>query len=246
MLRNRRILNINVKAMLICIVGIVFMESFLDVESKEIGEVVKIVFGYVNFNNSNVFLISIIKFLLPQIGIFIIWGNYFDENILKNETIIFIRTRKTRKIIWNYMLELIYGVCIMTILLELGVYIVYMLKGYQVGSMKELFVDLVLYALFEVFAVFLMNILSLIMKIMYGVIVVLFLQATWLESIYAIQDNTSLEKLYYIIPSSSVMLYKNQGVGDEYKIFWCVYLLCMIGLLFVCGCIVMKRKEFYE
>jgi len=116
---NKKLFSINKwKSMILVIVILVFFESFLERDKEELNSVVRFALGFVGFQNRGIFFSSIVKFLLPQLGFLLVWGNYFDENIRKNISIIFTRTQDSKKIVWKYTKELVMG---MFLLKHLGI-----------------------------------------------------------------------------------------------------------------------------
>lgn len=216
--------------MVIPIISImVFFETFLEKDIEELNSVVRFVLGFVGFQNRGIFFSSIIKFLVPQLGFLLIWGNYFDENIRKNISIIFTRTQDSSKIVWKYTKELLWGVFLTVSLFEIGLCLVYYLKGYRSEDLCSLLIDLVLYAIYMIMVLIVTNVISFYCKSIYGVWVVLFFQVLFLECIYSILDKT--EQVCYSIPVSVILLVQNVNISNARKIRWSI---CMIVVMAVC------------
>ena len=61
--------------------------------------------GYVDFQNYNRFLNSMLPFLFPQLVLLLMWGNYFEKNIRRNSAIIYTRTSNVKSVVNKYLRE---------------------------------------------------------------------------------------------------------------------------------------------
>lgn len=227
---SKKLFSINKwKSMILVIVILIFFESFLERDTKELNSVVRFALGFVGFQNRGIFFSSMVKFLLPQLGFLLVWGNYFDENIRKNISIIFTRTQNPKKIIWKYTKELVLGMFFMVALFEIGICLIYYMKDYHSENIYSLFIDLMLYTLYMIMVLVITNILSFYCKSIYSVWLVLFLQVLSLECIYSILDKT--EQICYYIPVSVILLAQNTDIDSVRKIEWCI---CMTAIMTVC------------
>lgn len=224
---NKKLFSISKwKTMVLIILILVFFESFLERDTEELNIVVRFALGFVGFQNRGIFYSSIIKFLLPQLVFLLVWGNYFDENIRKNISIIFTRTQDFKKIVWKYTKELVLGVLFAVALFEIGVCLIYYMKGYRLGNVYSLLMDLMLYALYMIMVLVITNLLSFYCKSIYSVWFVLFLQVLSLECIYSILDKT--EQVCYYIPVSVILLVQNTDIDSERKIGWCISIIVIM------------------
>jgi len=236
--------SIDFRGICLSIIAITVLESFYQIADHNMNFVIGRVFGYVAFENYNLFLSSIIMFLLPQLGILLIWGNYFDENIVENSDIIFTRTRIAARIVWKYILELHIGVTIMTAALEISICTVYWLKGYQADDLYRLLADLLVYIAYMNLLAVIVNVLSLVIKIMSSILATLSLQLVALQCIYMMQNSPSLKEIYYALPTSAVLMYWNQSISCQVKSIWIAYICIIILLVEIMGCMAIKKKEF--
>ena len=229
------------------IICISFLESFQMLsDSSDLGDMYRRIFGYIYFGNYHLFLSSIIKFLLPQLGVLVIYGNYFEHKIIQNSSIIFSRTRKIYKIILRYTMELILGVSMMLIALYGFVGIRYVCSGYQVVHMGVLVLDLLLYLMYINMILVVINVLSLIIDTIYSVSLILVLQLLGLQCIYFLKSSTQLEQLYYFIPTSVPLLESNVGMSNDIKVIWLLYLIGIASMsIAIIGWYLKKYKEFY-
>lgn len=226
---NKKLFSINKwKSMILVIVILVFFESFLERDKEELNSVVRFTLGFVGFQNRGIFFSSIVKFLLPQLGFLLVWGNYFDENIRKNISIIFTRTQDSKKIVWKYTKELVMGMFFSVAMFEIGVCLIYYMKGYRSGDVYSLLIDLMLYTLYMIMALVITNVLSFYCKSIYSVWLVLFLQVLSLECIYSILDKT--EQVCYYIPISVILLVQNTDIDSARKIGWCISIMVIMAI----------------
>lgn len=236
--------GVTIWAVIACLAVLVFLKSFYSLEEKTIETVFIRVFGFVRFDNSNVFFISVVQFLLPQIGMMLIWGNYFDETITKNVDIIFTRTRKAGSVVWKETIQLILGVAITTACLEGGVCAVYKGKGYHISNGKSLLINAVLYIVYMMFVLLLANILSFLVQLVYSIVLSLFLQLLALEIVFTTEGTSMQNKWYRFNPVSAVMFLKNQNNRHPYGVFWFCYLTVLMLILVGTCCFVTRKKEY--
>lgn len=237
---------LNVKGILYSLLVVGTLLCLISTGDKSINGLIGKVFGNIRFNNYNDFLSSMPLFYLPQLGIIIIWGNYFDESILANSSIIFTRTRKVKKVMVRYILEMIVGVFIMTLCLEGVLLMVNIMRGYRLHNFDSLVMDLLLYILYMIFLVLVINVISIIMNVMYSVIVALSMQLIFLYTIYMVQNEFLSRKIYYLLPTSSILFFENFQLSIWKKGFWVIYLLTLILMLCVTSCKLIEKKEFMK
>lgn len=243
-----KILHVDMKLLCTSIICITFLESFQMLsDSSDLGDMFRRIFGYIYFGNYNLFLSSIIRFLLPQLGVLVIYGNYFEHKVIQNSTIIFSRTRKVYKIIFQYTLELFLGVSVMLIVLYGLVGIRYVCSGYRVVHIGALGLDLLLYLMYMNMILVVTNVLSLIVDTIYSVSLILVLQLLGLQFIYFLKSSMQLEQLYYFIPTSTSLLESNVGISNDIKLIWLLYLLGISSMsIAIIGGYLKKYKEFYS
>ncbi len=216
------------KIMLPVIVILVFFESFIEQDTEELNNVVRFALGFVGFQNRGIFFSSTVKFLFPQFGFLLVWGNYFDENIRKNISIIFTRTQSCEKVVWKYTKELVLGMFFSVALFEIGVCLAYYMKGYRSENVYSLLMDLLLYTLYMIMALVITNLLSFYCKSIYSVWFVLFLQVLSLECIYSILGK--IGQVCYYIPVSVILLTQNADIDSARKIGWCLSIIVIMAV----------------
>lgn len=229
----------------IVISTIVFLESFICTETKILDDVMRCIFGYIGFYNRNVYLASMIKFILPQIGIFLLWGNYIYENVVVNYELFFTRTRQCKKVLRKYMVQLVIKVSMTVALMEALLVIVYFLKGYRIENLSAICMDMVLYCIFMICLLVVANSISLGVPNIFSTVIVLIIEFIFLEVTYHLLQGDDIPQMYFWLPTSSVMLVNNAGTGFGIKILWAVYLIGISGLCFLGGCWYTNRKEYY-
>lgn len=239
-----KFLNGKWKVLLFISIVVMILESFLELENKSIDEMIGYVFGYIAIGNYNVFLRSLITFMLPQIAILLIWGNYFDDCILGNANIIFTRTRQVSKVLLKFTMELILGVSITVILLIGGLSIIYFMKGYRVYAVIETIENCVLYMIYINLLVITVNLISLSINVMYSVLSVFTIQLGFLHCIYMIKTEILSSNLYYVLPTASSMMFFNNEITNRIKIGWLIYMIALMLILYFISCAIVKKKEF--
>lgn len=225
--------------------GIVLLESFFEPGDRSLDYMMRWIFGYIGFNNRNLYFASLMRFLLPQFGILLLWGNYMHENVVSNYELIFTRTRKSYKVLWKYAVHLFINVSVSVLFLESVLFLVYHLKGCKIDSISGIGLDMGLYAVYTDCLLLVINILSLAVKNIYSVMLALIVQLLGLEETYHILEDGTVSGIYYVLPTSPAMLMQNIKLGNGMKLIWGFYLIGIIGLCFMLGCRYTRHKEYY-
>ena len=231
--------------MIIVLAVIIFLESFISTEQRSLDYIMRWIFGYIGFNNRNLFFASLARFLLPQIGILLLWGNYIHENVVTNYELIFTRTRKSYKVLWKYIVKLLVKVTMTVLFLELVLCFVYLLKGCSIDRLAGLCLDLGLYCIYMDCLIMVVNVISLAVRNIFSVIITLVIQLLLIEETYHLLQGESIPSIYYILPTSPIMLINNMGLGHGIKLTWGIYLVGITVFCFIMGCQYTSRKEYY-
>lgn len=231
--------------MIIVLAVIIFLESFISTEERSLDYIMRWIFGYIGFNNRNLFFSSLARFLLPQIGLLLLWGNYIHENVVTNYELIFTRTRKSYKVLWKYIVQLIMKVTMTVLFLEIVLCCVYLFKGCNIDSLADICLDLGLYCVYMNFLIMAVNVISLAVQNIFSVIVTLVIQLLLIEETYHLLQGESIPSIYYILPTSPIMLINNMGLGHGIKLIWGIYLAGITIFCFIMGCQYTSRKEYY-
>ncbi len=224
---------------------VVFLESFISPEQRSLDYVMRWIFGYIGFESRHLFFSSIVRFLLPQIGLLLMWGNDIHENVVTNYELIFTRTRKSYTVLGKYIAKLFLKVTLTTLFLETVLCVIYLGKGCQIESFVHICLDLGLYCIYMDCMILAVNILSLAVKNIFCVILALAVQLLLFEGTYHLLQGETISKIYYVLPTSPIMLTRNVGLGYGMKVIWGIYLVGIIAILFVAGCQYTSRKEYY-
>ena len=227
------------KNMLLLVMALAFLESFFDPEGQSLEFVLGWLVGNVGFYNRKIFLATVFRFLIPQVGIIALWGNYMHENV------VFTRTRKSGKILWKYTLQLIWNVTITVVTLEGILCLVYLCKGCKLQSVSTMCSTLGMYCIYINVCLVAINILSLAIQSIFSILVILIGQLVSLEVTYHILQIDKMPRLYYVLPTSPVMFMQKINGCGHLEFYWAIYLLGIIILLFFAGCIYTEHKEFY-
>ena len=231
--------------MIIILAVIIFLESFTSPEQRSLDYIMRWIFGYIGFGNRNLFFSSLARFLLPQIGLLLLWGNYMHENVVTNYELIFTRTRKSYKVLWKYIVQLLIKVTMTVILLETVLCLIYRLKGCNIDSLADICLDLGLYCVYMDCLIMTVNIISLAVRNIFSVIITLVIQLLLIEETYHLMQGDGIPKIYYLLPTSPIMLINNMGLGHGIKLIWAIYLAGITVFWFIIGCWYTSRKEYY-
>lgn len=153
---------------------------------------ITLIFGTVSLGDEKNMMWNMALWLVPQIVILIYYADFFEKNIVANQSLLFSRTNKRKTILIQYSLKLGIRVVLM-VLLELGmatiVGIIFGVSFEQMGIKFWIEVFNIIGAMS--FIIIMLNLLSLFMNPLYGIIFVLFFE--WVQ-IFLIQKHRVLGK----------------------------------------------------
>ena len=230
---------------IIVLAVIIFLESFISPEQRSLDYIMRWIFGYIGFGSRSLFFSSLARFLLPQIGLLLLWGNYIHENVVTNYELIFTRTRKSYKVLRKYIAQLFLKVTVTVLFLEAVLFLIYLLKGCGIDSLTDLCLDLGLYCVYMDCLIIAVNVISLAVRNIFSVIMTLVAQLFLIEGTYQLLQGESIPPIYYILPTSPVMLINNVGLGHSIKLTWGICLIGITVFWFILGCQYTSRKEYY-
>jgi hypothetical protein len=231
--------------MIIVLAVIIFLESFISPEQRSLDYIMRWIFGYIGFDNRHLFFSSLSRFLLPQIALLLLWGNYIHENVVTNYELIFTRTRKSYKVLWKYIVQLMIKVTMTVLFLEIVLCFVYMIKGCRIDSLADICLDLGLYCVYMDCLIMTVNVISLAVRNIFSVIITLVIQLLLVEGTYHLLQGGAIPLMYYILPTSPIMLMNNMGLGHGIKLAWGIYLVGITVFWFIMGCQYTSQKEYY-
>ena len=119
----KNIMNISKLKLMLVLMIVVFFEGFMDLKKPSLNLVVGWIFGYVNLSRHDLFVVSLLRLIIPQITILFLWGDFIHENLVKNYQLIFSRTRKTHSVLNKFFSQLLINVTITTILCSHTIYL---------------------------------------------------------------------------------------------------------------------------
>ena len=153
---------------------------------------ITLIFGTVSLGNEKNMMWNMALWLVPQIMILIYYADFFEKNIVANQSLLFSRTNKRKTILIQYSLKLGIRVVLM-VLLELGmatiIGIIFGVSFEQMGIKFWIEVFNIIGTMS--FIMIMLNLLSLFMNPLYGIIFVLFFE--WVQ-IFLIQHHWTLGK----------------------------------------------------
>ena len=89
------------------------------------------------------------------------------------------------------------------------------------------------------------NVISLAVRNIFSVIIILAIQLLLIEETYHLFQCESIPKIYYILPTSPIMLIHNMGLGHGIKLTWGIYLAGITVFWIIMGCQYTSCKEYY-
>lgn len=207
---------------------------------NDCGEAFFKTFWFVDFKNSNRFLQSLFLIMLPQVLLMFFWGDYFEEMIYQNASILLPRVKNVAKIMKKFYVKLIVNI-IACLGLWGGLICVFCaVNGTFAIDMQDV-LNLLLYILYMIHLLLFMNFISVIEYSIIGTMVGVLVQTSSLMFISILFEH-GVDKLTWM-PAYIFLLCQRENMVTQ-KLIEMVYLLFLIGLFFVMNCFVMKRKEW--
>ena len=204
------------------------------------GDAFNMIFWKIEFLNNNQFLQSIILVLLPQTLILFFWGDYFEEMVYRNASLLLTRKKNIFMILRKFYCKLTVKIIICLIAWVTVVCLFCVFKGCFLLSIEDI-VNIILYIVYTIQLLEFVNMLSVIDTSIIGTLVGISMQITGLTLI-KIMFNRNVEKMAWI-PSYAFVLCNKAGMIPE-KIVEILYLVVLSGLFFIVNCQVMKRREW--
>ena len=198
-------------------------------------------YGYLDlWNIENIF--SLLFWLMPQLFLLSIYGNFIENNLLSNSSIIFTRTNKKEKCMLCYLAYLLGQVIVFNIVMNISHLIIYYIFFHSVPINLETFQYAITVLLWESMILVLANILSLIMKSSVAFLSVIILQCIMI-SFVSICIVNKLRIIRYIPISCILFCLSKAGVPWHFSPA-IRYLLLLAIIESICGLILLKYHEF--
>lgn len=231
---NREIINI-------LLFSIVF--SFLSLffhNTETINDFIAFTYGYVDLWHTNN-IISMIRWMIPQLVLIIYLGNYIEVRLLKNATLIFTRTNKKIKILLKFVIELLVKTSCFYLLQFIVVLIIGGILNKSLVVNSETFFIIVRLILYNFFIILVVNSSSILFKSIYGVYLILIMQ---LAMLYISNFILSWNKYFlrYVPTTNALILLNKHGIGIE-NYSSIVYLLVLILVDIIISISIFNRKE---
>lgn len=224
---------------MICIV-VLIIEIFRIRYVQAFGEVFRNIYWSVDFRNSNRLFQSIMLLLLPQILVLVLWGDYFEEMIYGNASVLLPRMKNVRGLLRKFFIELICKVGITLFLFNIIICGVCFFRGISTFG-KEDIVNLVIYILYMVVFLVFINVVSAFSSSMVGTLAGLAVQTSGLVAVGCLKECDFWQAAW--IPSYVFVLLQRENALSE-KLAEMIFLLILLGLFFVMECFIVKRKEW--
>lgn len=207
---------------------------------QDFGEVFRNTYWFVDFRNSNRLFQSIMLLMLPQILVLVLWGDYFEEMIYGNASVLLPRMRNVRKLLRKFFIELICKVGITLLLFSTIISGLCVFRGISTFG-KEDIVNLVMYILYMVVFLVFINVVSAFSSSVVGTLTGLAVQTSGLIAVGCLRECDFWQAAW--IPSYVFVLLQKENVLSQ-KLAEMIYLLILLGLFFVMECFIVKRKEW--
>lgn len=224
------------------IIGIVILiiELFRIRYVQDFGEVFRNAYWFVDFRNSNRLFQSIVLLMLPQILVLVLWGDYFEEMIYGNASVLLPRMRNVGGLLRKFFIELIGKVGITLLLFSTIISGFCVFRGISEYG-KEDIVNLGLYILYMVVFLVFINVVSAFSSSVVGTLAGLAVQTSGLIAVGCLGECDFWQAAW--IPSYVFVLLQRENVLSQ-KLAEMIYLLILLGLFFVMECFIVKRKEW--
>lgn len=160
----------------IFIFAVMYKLCLLNLAGEELRDSLTSVFGYINLNNEKNFIINFSLWVIPQLTVILIYGEYYKKELISNSSLILIRSTSRIRIMLKYILDLIKKVSIVIAFELLVTCFFSIIKGGKININTVLLMEIVSVFLYYIMLVLIINALSLYMNTTYTVCIVIFLE----------------------------------------------------------------------
>lgn len=173
-------------------------------------------YGYIDvWNIENI--ISIMTWLLPQLFLLLLYGNFIENNFLCNISMIFTRTNKKEICLLHYLFHLFVQVIIFNIIMNVSHCILYYIFFHSFHISIKVCQYILVVMLWEIFILIFVNTLSIVMKSRIALLNVIIIQCFMITLIYiSISNNYDIMK--YVPITSILFCLKNIGITWEFHV----------------------------
>lgn len=199
------------------------------------GSVFYIAYWPLDFLGVNRLFVSYTALILSQLPLFILWGDYYYENLYRNASVIFTRTSGTMRLMVRYSVKLCIRVIGATLIMAACMVVVPTIKG---GMGSEDMADIGVYSIYVCLLLLVANSFSLVGKPVIGMSAVMLLEAV--QFIPMCGDTEHCGKGVKLLPGYFMWLIQHNTVSDSRLLCTCVIAAFMI--IVVCGQGIIARK----
>lgn len=127
------------------------------------------IFGYINLNNEKSFIINFSSWVMPQLTVVLLYGEYYKRELVANSSLILIRSSSRTKIMLKYVFELIKKASIV-VMLEIIVSCVFsLIRGKNLDINMVLFLEIISIFIYMLMFILMINALCLYINTTYAV-----------------------------------------------------------------------------
>lgn len=209
-------------------------------ELQSFGDVVLTIFWWIDFRNGNRFIQSVILAMLPQILIMLFWGDYFEEMVYRNASLLLPRRKSVYMILKKFYCKLMLRIVFCIVAWSGIIYAFCALKGNYVLGIED-GINVLLYIVYIIQLLVFMNLVSIIDSSIIGTLLGILVQMASLMLIHVMYES-GVEKMKWLPSYIFWLCQKPDSVLQ--KIMELIYLVGIICIFFVINCWVMKRKEW--
>lgn len=179
---------------------VVFIKLFLlYVDGSSLKDSLTLVFGYIGLQNKNRFIMNFSTWIVPQLAIILLFGEYFKNELIVNSSIILIRSSSRTKILMQYIIKLIKK-ALMCVLCEI-VFVcgLSVIKGNKINIDLTFLCEVISICMYITMLIVLINAIGLYTKTTYAVVISIFLECI---QVYFIENNIKVARL---LPLSGIL-----------------------------------------
>lgn len=231
--------------LIIALITTIAIGSFISniAYTTDFQELFKFTYGYIDFKDYPSIISSIIKWIIPQLVMIFFWGDYLEENLLNQLKYILTRTGKVDKYIVSTYLKLLSIVLITCAFLYTSTFIVTVVQGNNLNIDTYIIKSMAVYFMYMFLIIVMVNTLSIFVQAAYAVFIVLGTETVFLIITKLIFDGLISEKLYRLLPTSTILFYSNNNLMEWGAIYELLYLSLLITVAIFLNILFLKNKE---
>lgn len=238
---NNLKLNKKIYIFILCSLIYNLLFSLMYINSKDINNLIINIYSNVNLLKVN-HVTKIILWILPQIIIIRYLGNFFEENLLSNATVIFTRTSKRNYFLLKNIISLFINIVVFFMIQVICIIFISLIMKIPVSINFITILTISRMILYYFLLLLIINGLSVLWKSTNGVFIVMLVEVSMIYLSGMLLEHYNI-MLKYLPINIGIISMNNLGIGIN-NLEAIIYCLLYILLFLILILFIFRKKEF--